>query len=181
LRDRVAAIAVLLCTLTLPRVAGAAVTFRSAEFCFEARFSSQPDEQDEDRVTKQKVRIRGRRFLAKGQMQAELITAVKFQASLIPDEKAAMYFDATMDASAKAVKGDVSNVSETRFQGLPARTFDVAWRSSNIDWQSRNIIVYTHGYSWVITAIYKTGMRRPQAFNILKNTRVDAGCAQRPD
>ncbi len=112
-------------------------------------------------------------------MQAELITAVKFSPSYVPDENATAYFDSTMYASAQAVDGRVSTIDNSKFQGLPSRTFDVAWRSNGTDWQSRNIIVYTHGFSWVVTAIYKTGMRRPQSFDILKSVRIDVACAQR--
>ena len=164
--------------LSVPAAAGN-VPFRSPEFCFETKFSSPPEEQDENRVTKQKIRIRGRRFLARGAMQAELITAVKFRASYVPDSAIGTYFDSTMEASATAVNGMVSHIGNSKFQGLPSRTFDVAWRSNGIDWTSKNIVVLSNGYSWVITAIYKTGMGRPQALDILRSTRIDAACVQR--
>lgn len=168
------------CFLLTRHAIAADVVVRSPEFCFEAWFPEPPLEQDENRVTKQKIAIRGRRFLDASEKDALLLTVVKFDNALVTDRNLDDYFGSVVGAYAKKVRGTVESSTDTKFQGLPAKTFSLAWTDHDQAWRSDNLIVYDHGYTFTMTSVFQADAKVSRdARKFMQRLGVDRRCTSR--
>lgn len=168
------------CFLATRHVIAADVVVRSPEFCFEAWFPEPPLEQDENRVTKQKIAIRGRRFLDASEKDALLLTVVKFDSALVTDRNLDDYFGSVVAGYAKKVRGTVERSGESKYQGLPSKTFSLAWTDHDQRWRSENLIVYDHGYTFTMTAVFAGDAKMSRdARQFVQRLRVDRRCTSK--
>jgi hypothetical protein len=177
--DMRTAIICLLLFMIVPSPA-TAETIRSDEFCFSAWFPATPYEMDDDRVTKGGVQVRARNFIATAQGGSLIISALKFEPGLIGPDNLATYFDSSIKSHARKVSGTTSNVTETRFDGMPARTFSTSWQQDGGEWESQHVIAYRDGYTYVFGAIHPAGTQPSKdGKSFMKRLRIDGRCVAR--